>query len=71
MYTRSTFNQLEYQEFQPGDKVVLKNNQKIIYVFLSATDTKALCLNPNNEEIELHLIAIEKYRRPRVTFRSI
>ncbi len=58
--------------FQPGDKVVLKNNSSVIYIFLSQTETKALCLNPHNVEIELHLVAIEKYTpTPAVRFRSI
>jgi len=62
---------LASQDFQPGDKVVLKNNNKIIYIFLSATDQKALCLDPQNQEVELYLVAIEKYRPPGFTFRSI
>jgi len=62
---------LATQNFQAGDKVVLKNNSKVIYIFLSATDAKALCLNPDNQEVELYLVAIEKYRPPGFTIRSI
>jgi hypothetical protein len=54
---------MEIEDFQPGDKVVLKNNNKIVYIFLKkANEDKALCLSPENREVELYLIAIEKYK---------
>lgn len=57
--------------FQPGDKVVLKNNSNIVYVFLSLQGNKALCLTPDNTEIELHLVAIKKYTGSTVRIRGI
>ena len=63
---------MDTQELKPGDKVVLKNNNKIIYILLSIEGDKAVCLNPNNEKTELYLIAIQKYTPPAaVRFRSI
>jgi hypothetical protein len=63
---------MDNQEFQPGDKVVLKNNNKIIYILLSINGPKALCLSPDNKEIELHVIGIEKYvPTPSIRIRAI
>jgi len=63
---------MENQEFTAGDKIVLKNNKDIIYIFLfKVGDTYSHCLTPDNKEIDIYTIALEKYVEPKLFFGSL
>ncbi|WP_167459428.1 hypothetical protein [Pedobacter jejuensis] len=49
-------------QFKAGDKVCLKNNGSIVYIFLSSDGEKATCLNPQNGEEQIWLIALMPYK---------
>lgn len=48
-------------QFKPGDEVNLKNNRSVIYIYLSDDGTKAKCIDPNNRETFIYLVALEKH----------
>ncbi len=51
------------EQFKPGDKVMLKHDSGQVFIFIKMIgEEKALCVDVNNKEHEIYLVAIEPYK---------
>jgi hypothetical protein len=54
---------MEEVKFKAGDKVNLKNNQRIVYIYLDNGDgEEAWCLDPNNSKVKIPMVALMHYK---------
>lgn len=56
---------MENNQFEQGDKVVLKNDNKIVYIFIKYINNDTCeCLHPNTNKVTFPIVALEKYQPP-------
>jgi len=54
---------MENQQFNPGDKIMLKLDNNQVLIFLeNVGDGKAKCVDVNHKEVIVYLVAIEPYK---------
>ena len=54
------------ESFKAGDKVNLKNNHRVIYIYLKDDGDDSWCLDPNNQKIKIPRVALMRYEAPSI-----
>lgn len=57
---------MEELKFKPGDMVMLKINGRALTFIKETQEDKCICIDANNKEHEIYLVALVPYVAPRL-----